>query len=695
MKKLKGLILFIYLTLGYSQGFYDEKLTTAGNIRATINDLGMVGNSFNGSYDVLGWPSCEYPANSGIEHLFTGGLWIGAKVNGSDIVVTTAALDDPSGYSPGKAGFEFTADIGTKLLERSSLLESPNYSSEAVSHQDFVSDFTDKYTIIPGTNIPIQDLELGPLYADVHFESYVWNYSFADFFIVLNYTITNNSPNVWKDVYIGWWGDPVVRNVNITPAGSGGSAFYNKGGNGYIDSLYLGYEFDAAGDVGFTDSYFGVKFLGCEFKDTFFHPQVKPDFGVKFNSWVFRDFQSVPGAPRNDNDRYSRLSMGMNELPTWETIIKPTLKSPLNRSILVSGGPIYEIKPGESVNFVFAIVCAKKTDDGQPTSADTPAQKADLIKSASWAQAAYNGEDKNMNGVLDPDEDVNKDGKLTRYILPAPPDIPKVKFIVEDHSIKIYWSNNSEGSIDPISRKKDFEGYRIYKSTLGFDLVQTQDVIDALKLVAQFDKPGNGIGYDNGFDKIKLDQPKYFEGDPTPYYYYYEFKNVANGFQHAVAITAFDEGDAENNLEPLESSKLTNLFRIFPGKPANKGFKNGDPFVYPNPYYNSAAWEGNTTFESERKIIFANLPPHCTVRVYNTAGDLIYSFKHDVDAPQTNDTKWYETYSDPQNAVFSGGEHAWNLVSQHNQLIARGLYIFSVTDDETGETKTGKFVIIR
>ena len=40
--------------------------------------------------------------------------------------------------------------------------------------------------------------------------------------------------------------------------------FFNKGGNGYADSLMIAYEFDAAGDVGFTDSYVGIQYLGSD-----------------------------------------------------------------------------------------------------------------------------------------------------------------------------------------------------------------------------------------------------------------------------------------------------------------------------------------------------------------------------------------------------------------------------------------------
>lgn len=54
-------------------------------------------------------------------------------------------------------------------------------------------------------------------------------------------------------------------------------------------------------------------------------------------------------------------------------------------------------------------------------------------------------------------------------------------------------------------------------------------------------------------------------------------------WQYLFAVTAFDEGDAENNLESLESSSLASLQRIIPGTPAstNADLEIG---VYPNPF---------------------------------------------------------------------------------------------------------------
>ena len=43
----------------------------------------------------------------------------------------------------------------------------------------------------------------------------------------------------------------------------------------------------------------------------------------------------------------------------------------------------------------------------------------------------------------------------------------------------------------------------------------------------------------------------------------------------------------------------------------------------------------------------------------------------------------------------SGGEEPWDLITDHDQAIATGLYLFSVKDEETGNIKIGKFLVIK
>ena len=304
------------------------------------------------------------------------------------------------------------------------------------------------------------------------------------------------------------------------------------------------------------------------------------------------------------------------------------------------------------------------------------------------------GEDANGNCILDPGEDRDKDGKITRYILPTPPDRPNMRVISSDNKIEVFWTPNAEASIDAISKRQDFEGYRLYKTQVGFDIQNTQDIIRSLQLIGEWDTEGNALFFDTGFEKIMLDEPQVFEGDSNVYMYKFVLDNIANGWQHVVALTAFDTGDEVNNLESLESAPLANLKRVFAGTPPNKGFEFGDPFVYPNPYYARAAWEGSSTFEEDRKIMFANLPPRSEVRIYTLSGDLVDVFQHN-EQYNGSDVRWFDTYSDPEETRFPGGEHAWDLLSTDNQIIARGLYLFVVIDKDSGKKKRGKFVIIK
>lgn len=682
---------------GIAQASFDEKLTTAGNIRMTINNLGMIGNAFKGSYNILGYPSCEFPANSGVEHLFQGGLWIGALINGSQVAVSSGATDDASGYTTGKSGFEFTAGLGSKIKERSSLIDNPLYETNAVSHQDFLADFTDKNIVVPGTNIAIASHNF-PLGADVHFEAYNYNFNFANYFVILNYTITNNSTSNWDSVFIGYWKDGVVRNVNVTPPG--GSAFYNKGGNGFLDSLDIAYEFDANGDPGFTETYVGLKYLGSIDPAGFAHPLLRPNMKINYNSWQFQNSADpLFFSPTEDNQKYGKLTAGLNHRADWQTVIRPTLSQANNRSHLMAVGPFVQIKPGQTINISFALVCAKKNEDGKPNTADNDFQKQILVQNSKFAQTAYNGEDVNFNGLLDAGEDRDGNGVITRFVLPAPPIIPRMKVVASENKMEIYWTKNAEASVDPISKKKDFEGYRIYKTALGFDVKQTQDIAKALKLVAEFDRADNTLFNNTGLQAIALKDSITFGelgplDEPIYYHYKYTFDNLQNGWQHAIALTAFDQGDKVNNLESLESSTLPNIKRIFPGMPANDDFANGEPFVYPNPYYGLAAWEGLSTNPESKKIYFANLPANCTVKIYTSSGDLVDQFTHN-ESYNGSDIKWNNIYADPSKNQFSGGEHAWDLLSADNQIIARGIYMFSVKDNKTGKIVNGKFALIK
>ena len=293
----------------------NSKFTNVGNIGLTITNFGTYGHGFSLWPDQ---PSCEYPKGSGIEHVFDGGLWIGGIIRGnSEPFVTTGAVDATSVASRG-GGFEFTNKSGEKVVERSALFDSPFFQPSAISHQDFVMNYTDSNTVLSNGE-PITGHN--PLGLVVHHETYAWNFPFADFFVIMNYTIKNTSSKFIDSVYVGLWTDAVVRNTRITGRPSG-SAFFNKGGNGYNDSIKIAYEFDSNGDPGFTDSYLGIQYLGSE-------PRLVDKIlvqgdsipTVNFVSWQFRNTDDPNFfAPQDDLGRFSKMQGyfgGSNQMERW------------------------------------------------------------------------------------------------------------------------------------------------------------------------------------------------------------------------------------------------------------------------------------------------------------------------------------------------------------------------------------------
>jgi len=703
------IIILLYSSPLISQtyGEKDQKATNIGRIGLTVTNIGVLGNSFRGPFVTKNEPSLEYPLGSGIEHLFDAGLWIGADVNGNKLVSTGAAGDDANGYDPGNAGYEFTSVI--PLKERSTLEDAQFFSPMAVSHQDFVAEFSDSSTQIPNGGPAINE-HTQPLHASVHLESYAWNFPFAEYFVLLNYTITNKSQNVWREVYVANWGDYIVRNMKINP--SSGTDRFSHSAFGYIDSLQMLYAYDYdAGPPGFTDSYVSPVLVGGEWRSALIHPRAfsfMPDSlkAYYFNPnrtspydtirtfvqfWGFRSTDLELGSPKNDAERYFKMTNHI-AASTYDQQIKDKAS---NLLCLLSVGPIPEVQPGETFSVVFAIVCAKKFGN-RPSSINDSLSRVNLIDHIGWAVRAYNGEDANGNGILESGEDTNLNGRLDRYRLPEPPVPPRIRVVPADHSVTIYWDKRAEESIDPISRNKDFEGYRLYRSNAGNELTTLSGSADALILMAEFDSTGNIVGSNSGFESRghfqKLSTPVTFSGDTTRYYYKYTVNNLLNGWQYLFSVTSFDEGDVQRNIQSLESSRSQNLTRVIPGTPPNNSFVRGSVGVYPNPYYAAALWDGRG--ERDKKIYFYNLPAKCEIKIYTLAGETVDVIQHDASSYRGQDVRWFQTFGGTD-IELAGGEHAWDMISRHDQALATGLYLFTVKDLVSGKSQVGKFIIIK
>ncbi len=706
--------------LASAQAPFEEAVVDVGNVGITVTNAGFFGRA-SVRNNPTGPPSFEYPVDSGVEHLFEAGLWIGARRSDGVFTVRSGTVTNSSGYAPGRSGYEFAQE--STIRELSTLPARDAFSSTAVSHQDFAATFADTASFVPGTSIPMPDPS-GRLGAVVTMTSYAWNFPFAEYFVIFNFDIRNQSEAAWDSVYVGLWHDLVVRNVNTTS--DAGGAFFSRGGYGFIDSLSASYAFNAGGDEETLNTYGALVFLGAEWVDPatgaprFFHPNqaaayVQDGYTAPYVNprwWQFGGGTNELSRPTDDNVRYDRMAtpypnpdnfetpeLYEEERVAWfERLRTDGQLSTGNWIGMTPVGPFPTIRPGESFQVTFAAVAALKPDEaqgqiGKPI--DTNASRAILENNILWARRTYSGEDNNYNGVLDLGEDTNGNGTLDRYVIPEPPRSPEVRIEFESGSEDgssstraiVYWDRLAEESVDPVTGLQDFEGYRLYRSNPGDD--RAGNILDAASLVAQWDRTGNRSGFNNGFDEVALTEPVTFPGDDTEYWYRFVADDLLAGWQYLFTLTAFDEGDVTAGLPSFESSRTANATRIFPGTPASA--ESGRVGVYPNPYRVNAAWDGSTA--RTRRLNFYNLPSRAEVRIYTLAGEIVDEFRHEA-ATYAGDIRWYDNFSG-ENRILPGGEHSWDLLSAGGLGVSGGLYLYTVKDLDSGDTQTGKFVVIK
>lgn len=145
------------------------------------------------------------------------------------------------------------------------------------------------------------------------------------------------------------------------------------------------------------------------------------------------------------------------------------------------------------------------------------------------------------------------------YRFAQPPAKPIVKAAAGDKKVTLFWDAKAESSIDPLSRKADFEGYKIYRSrdytfadvftiTDGYGIpFLGQPLVDGKGKKAQFDL----IDSLSGFHPVEYKgrAVKYYLGDNTGLVHQYVDTTVQNGVTYYYAVVAYDGGSTEPGRE--------------------------------------------------------------------------------------------------------------------------------------------------
>ncbi|HCX73450.1 MAG TPA: hypothetical protein DHM37_07020 [Candidatus Cloacimonas sp.] len=178
-------------------------------------------------------------------------------------------------------------------------------------------------------------------------------------------------------------------------------------------------------------------------------------------------------------------------------------------------------------------------------------------------------------------------------------------------------------------------------------------------------------------------------------YYKAQIMHPPKGIEYYLAVTSWDRGIPNKDLQSLESGRDedANMQIVFPG-PSAKSSMN-DVHVVPNPYVGQSKFDGRRENDEKgdksRRLWFVNVPEKCKIRIFTLAGDLVDTIHHD--GAETTDIISVSKAADI--GVSASGIAPWDLLSRNNQIIAPGVYLFSVENLDGGDIKVGKFVIIK
>lgn len=524
--------------------FTTTRVHRVGNMNFCVTNYGFFGSQARGLRDActgVSAPSWEFPANSGVEYLFQGALWVGA-VKGLDTLVSVGA----DGWASTNEMFprKFPeGDIITRTT-RPFLRQAPGslcpdvpFTENAVSEQDFIAQYSDTLGLLAATGGEDTRGHI-PLGLWVTQKSYAWSFDYAQDFILMELTVRNVSKDLLKDMYLGIYMDKDVGSV------SAGSIFDDDitgftpwvpspAGHGYRDTVNLAWIADNDGDPR-GGQYYYASVTGVSGTRVV---QAPGNLKFSFNWWVSnsnaaqdwgpnkRDSKVVftagnLGTPTGDIAKYAIMANGEFDYPQWESAIDHSadgwlppvsngalavnLANGFDTRYLLSFGP-FNLRPDSSLPLTIALISGADFhtdpnnytffDPGDPAPWLANLNQEDFARNALWAGWVYDtpGFDTDGDGyrgdyrIIDNDTAWYRGDGVPDYQGPPPPPSPSVlKYTTESGKIRLRWNGKvTESTKDPFSFEADFEGYRVYMSRTqkleDFALVTQRDNINYVR----------------------------------------------------------------------------------------------------------------------------------------------------------------------------------------------------------------------
>jgi hypothetical protein len=374
----------------------DAHASKIANVWTHLFNNGEIG----GTWD----PSFEWPAGSGLNYLYDGGIWVGG-INPDNEIHCSSYYWYDGGLSP------------TKNLEDTILVYQPgdpHFQNRPNVHESFKGSpvsVEDTYSAYMDIDVRYHDPTEKPLGLKVIERTYKWTDDYNDDFIIYDYQIINigidtdqdltpDSLQKIRDVYIGIWFDGDISFISSLDDLTD-----------YLPEKQTSYLYDAGdeiGDNGLSEGFLYVRLLKAA-GGTPNRSHINP---CSHSWWHWTN------DPTSDYLQYQFMST-----PAYSDV--PA--TPYDYRFLQAVGP-FDMEPGDTINTVYAMGVGHGMEG--------------MIRDSDWAKKIFDA----------------------GYRAAASPDPPQLTLEKNEGSVRLTWDSSAEASIDPMTGEEDFEGYRIYKS---------------------------------------------------------------------------------------------------------------------------------------------------------------------------------------------------------------------------------------
>jgi hypothetical protein len=335
-----------------------------GELWTHVSNWGIFGSMPSTMMPFASAPSAEWPAGSGVEHLFISGLWVGA-LKGDIPAVSTAAVEwefrpteDPIDIiyrsfegAAGGARYPSEADDDGDGMVDEDWLDGRDNDGDGLVDEDFaaISDqmFSCWFTDNQSTTLMIYP-DHEPLDLMVRQESYQWVEDRFDDAVGIRYVVENTGEETLEEIYLGFFADCDIGSRDQADYWEDDAVDY---WSGLVDTEYgmiqvrMAYSYDTDGDGGATPSYFGIVLLGHTVDSLgVTAPSSSGIHGVQ----IFTGVQPYEngGDPTDDFQRYEVMSLATIDRGVEDRDFR----------VLISSGPFASLAPGETLEIHYALV---------------------------------------------------------------------------------------------------------------------------------------------------------------------------------------------------------------------------------------------------------------------------------------------------------------------------------------------------